>query len=119
MPERQRVLLIEDEPDAADLFRLALTASYEPDVARTAAEARRCLAGRRYDLVISDWRLPDGDGLEILNAAADAGMPTILMSGYLFQLVRPDQRHAYLMKPLRPSEFIQAVERILAAPAGS
>ena len=65
-----------------------------------------------YCLVIADLRLPDGDGLEIAEHAADLGAVTFIMSSYLFQLERGTaSRHELLMKPLRPSELVTAVQR--------
>lgn len=115
MPDKKRVLLVEDEPDVGQLLRVALAAEgYDVTLVRTAPEARRGMGSDRYDLVISDWRLPDGgDGMSIVNEAADQGIKTMLMSGYLFQLTEPDKRHDYLMKPMRPNELIAAVERLL------
>jgi DNA-binding NtrC family response regulator len=73
-----------------------------------------CLAVRPYTLVISDWRLPDGDGLLVAETAAQLGAKTFVMSGYLFQMPggRAD-RHETLMKPIRPSEMVDAVERAI------
>jgi len=58
--------------------------------------------------------MPDGDGTVIADAAADLGAATFVMSGYLFQMPggRAD-RHQTLMKPLRPSEIVAAVEQRL------
>ena len=78
----------------------------------TAAEATQRLIEHRYGLVIADWRLPDGDGTVIADAAAQLGAKTCVMSGYLFRM--PGGRselHETLMKPLRPSEIIAVVER--------
>jgi DNA-binding response OmpR family regulator len=76
------------------------------------AEAWRRLDAHSYALVIADWRLPDGDGMVIAEAAADLGANTFVMSGYLFQMPggRADN-HETLMKPIRPRELVEAVER--------
>ena len=114
----ERILLIEDEPDSADLLALGLrSAGYTVDVAETAALARTRLDGMRYALVIVDWRLPDGDGIEIADVAAATGAKTILTSGYVLQM--PAARvaaHEILMKPLRPRELLAAVERTIGGP---
>lgn len=79
---------------------------------QTIAEARARLGMLNYCLVIADLRLPDGDGLEIAEHAADLGAVTFIMSSYLFQLERGTaSRHELLMKPLRPSELVSAVQR--------
>ena len=110
---RKRVLLVEDEPDIHDILAMVLRGEgYQVDVAETVAEGMAFLDRWRYALVITDWRLPDGDGLRIADAAAGLDAKTIVMSGYLFQVPggRAD-RHETLMKPLRPREIVTAVER--------
>jgi DNA-binding response OmpR family regulator len=112
---RERILLVEDEADLRRLLTAVLTsAGYTLDIAGTAAQAQTRLAATRYDLVIADWRLPDGDGLEIADHAADLGAKTLVVSGYLFQIPADKRtRHEFLMKPIRPSELIAAVARCI------
>jgi DNA-binding response OmpR family regulator len=114
----KRMLLLEDEADIAELLALALDGEgYVVDLAATVAEARTRLDTLVYTLVIADLRLPDGDGLEIAERAADLGVATFIMSGYLFQLQRgAATRHELLMKPMRPSELIEAVRRSIGSP---
>ena len=109
----KRILLVEDETGISDFLTIALRGEgYEVDVAATVAEAWAHLDAHRYALVIADWRLPDGDGTVIADAAAQLGAKTCVMSGYLFRM--PGGRsdlHQTLMKPLRPSEILAVVER--------
>ncbi len=109
----KRILLVEDERPIHELLTHALRAEgYVVDVATTVAEAWRELDVHSYGLVIVDWRLPDGDGTVIADAAAQLGAKTCVMSGYLFRM--PGGRselHQTLMKPLRPSEILTVVER--------
>ena len=109
----RRILLLEDEPEIAEILALALDGEgYLVDLAATIAEARARLGMLNYCLVIADLRLPDGDGLEIAEHAVDLGAVTFIMSSYLFQLERGTaSRHELLMKPLRPSELVTAVQR--------
>ena len=109
----KRILLVEDEPLINELLANALAGEgYKVDLARTLNEAMSFLDRSRYELVIADWRLPDGDGLLVADTGSELGAKTFVMSGYLFQMPggRAD-RHETLMKPLRPSELIAAVER--------
>src|SRR3954454_18617108 len=110
MPAK-RILLVEDEREVANMLTLALrSGDYEVEFAHTAEQARACLSAGRYDLVITDWRLPDGDGLDVADTAGDNGTKTMLVSGYLFQMpAERAQRHEVLMKPLRAAELLQAV----------
>jgi DNA-binding response OmpR family regulator len=116
-----RILLVEDDDEVGQLLDVVLRSEgYAVDYARDAAQARKRMAADRYDLVLTDWRLPDGDGVDIADLAADAGVKTILMSGYLLQV--PADRIAgcgLLMKPIRPRELVEAIERVLGAAVGS
>lgn len=61
------VLVVDDEPDLRTLYELTLLREgYRVDVAGTLAEARAHLHERRFDAVITDMRLPDGHGMELL-----------------------------------------------------
>jgi two-component system response regulator PilR (NtrC family) len=112
MPET-RILLVEDEPITNQLLANVLRGEgYVVDAAMTAGEGMAFLDRRSYALVITDWRLPDGDGLVIADAAKQLGATTFVMSGYLFQM--PGGRadgHEALMKPIRPGELLLIVER--------
>jgi len=105
--------MLEVDEDVNELLVLVLrTAGYIVDLAINVAQANRRLAERGYGLVVADWRLPDGDGIEIADIAADLGAKTAILSGYALQM-SPEKsaRHEIWMKPMRPSELIAAVER--------
>jgi DNA-binding response OmpR family regulator len=111
----KRILLLEDDPEVAELLIAVLhDAGYIVDPARTVAQAESRLAERAYGLVIADWRLPDGDGLSFADRAADMGAKTAILSGYALQM-SPEKsaRHEIWMKPMRPSELVEAVERCI------
>jgi DNA-binding response OmpR family regulator len=113
----KRILLVEDEPEISAFLTIALRGEgYVVDVAGTASEAWAYLDAQRYALVIADWRLPDGDGSLIADSAAQLGAKTFLMSGYLFHMPggRAEQ-HQTLMKPIRPSEIVAAVQHSIGA----
>ena len=78
-PERlllPAVLLIEDDPDLGAMTREMLDADYRADWACTIGDANRHLAGARYDALIVDRRLPDGDGLELIRMLRGTGVTT-------------------------------------------
>lgn len=112
MPEK-RILLVEDEAEICEIVAVVLRGEgYHVDAAGTVAEAVNLLGRSVYGLVIADWRLPDGNGLLVANLGAQMGAKTILMTGFLFQIpVDRTDGHDTLMKPLRPREIVDAVER--------
>jgi DNA-binding response OmpR family regulator len=114
MRKEQSILLIEDEDVGVLLTHVLIEEGYPVDLATTAAEAWARLDAHEYALVIADWKLPDGDGMVILDAAAHLGAKTVAMSGYLFQMPggRADS-HETLMKPLRPTEIVDIVQRAI------
>jgi DNA-binding response OmpR family regulator len=116
-----RILLVEDDHDVGRLLDLVLRSEgYAVKLARTAAEARRSLGAAAYDLVLTDWRLPDGDGLDIAELALKRGSSVIAMSAYMLQMP-PERTAGYevLMKPIRPRELIEAIDRALGPAVGS
>ena len=63
------ILVVDDEPDLRTLYELTLLREgYRVETAGTLEEARTQLQERRFDAVITDMRLPDGLGLELLHA---------------------------------------------------
>jgi two-component system, NtrC family, response regulator PilR len=67
-----RVLILDDEPDLRELVGMTLGAMHlEVDAAATVAQARALLGKHRYQLCLTDMRLPDGDGLEVVREIAE------------------------------------------------
>ena len=63
----KRILVVDDEPDLRTLYELTLLREgFRVQAAGTVSEARQCLEEGPFDVVITDMRLPDGMGLELL-----------------------------------------------------
>ena len=76
MANSPRVLLVDDEPDLLDLMELTLVKmGLETDRATSVAEARAQLARNHYDLCLTDMRLTDGEGLEVVALANALPIP--------------------------------------------
>jgi two-component system response regulator PilR (NtrC family) len=71
-----RLLVVDDEPDQRTLYELTLVREgYDVQSAGSVEEAWSMLSGERFHLVITDMRMPDGSGLDLLRRLDDAGRP--------------------------------------------
>lgn len=81
--EPMRVLLVEDEPGHAELAIRAFegrAGDFVVAVAETVDAARTALHGATPpDLVIADWLLPDGEGLDLLRSEPARAMPPVVI----------------------------------------
>lgn len=81
----RRVLVVDDERDLADLLELTLIKmGLLVDKANGVTEARQLVATTEYDLCLTDMRMPDGDGLDVLKAVQAAGhdTPVAMITAY-------------------------------------
>ena len=110
-----RILLVEDERDVRLILEhVLIDAGYAVDTAETASGARELLDGGSYDVLLADARLPDGTGMDLCDAAAEMGIKSIIITGYAFTLpAGVADRYDVLLKPIRPTEIISAIERVL------
>ena len=79
------VLIVDDEPDLRTLYELSLLREgYRVEAAASVAEAEALLARQRFEVVITDMRLPDGLGLDLLQQIArqKRGERCIVMTAY-------------------------------------
>ena len=83
--EAKRVLVVDDEADIRELLDLTLARmGLQADCVGSLAEARRMLASQRYQLCLTDMRLPDGEGLELVRHIADtvADLPVAVITAH-------------------------------------
>ena len=84
---KPRILIVEDDPDQADLIRESLCAYYKDDSLDSivhVATANECLAQNlgRFDVVLTDYNLPDMEGLKLIAAIlARCDIPVIVVTG--------------------------------------
>ncbi len=81
----KHVLIVDDEADIRELLVLTLMRmGIEADTAATCEHAFARLAERNYDLCLTDMRLPDGDGLTVLQhiAAHHGNTPVAVITAY-------------------------------------
>jgi two-component system response regulator PilR (NtrC family) len=78
------VLVVDDEADLRELLSLTLVRlGLDVDTAESVSVARSRLEGRRYSLCLTDMRLPDGTGLDLVREVAQsAGPPIAVITAY-------------------------------------
>ncbi len=84
-PRTVDVLVVDDEEDIRELLELSLLRmGLGCDTAGSLQEARALLDARRYRLCLTDMRLPDGDGLSLVEyiQARHAGLPVAVISAF-------------------------------------
>ncbi len=118
--EGVQVLLVEDDPDCAEVLSEALRCGgCEVDVARNAAEVDLCLRRRTPDVVLMDGTLEDGDGLELtreLKQKALAKTPVLLTTGRTLPEVAARARAAGIARVLvKPIDLVVLLDAIEAA----
>src|SRR5512137_1549664 len=80
-----RALIVDDEPDIRELLAITLgRMQIGVDTAADYASAIRQLGGQRYALVLTDMRLPDGDGLDLVEwiQANRPGTPVAVITAH-------------------------------------
>jgi two-component system, NtrC family, response regulator PilR len=83
--EGKRVLVVDDEADIRELLDLTLARmGLLADCVGSLAEARRMLASQRYQLCLTDMRLPDGEGLDLVRHIAEtvADLPVAVITAH-------------------------------------
>jgi CheY-like chemotaxis protein len=125
-----RVLVVDDEEEIVNLFKLMLGAEIKNvniDVARNGHEALSIFKERRHDVIVMDLHMPVMDGHEAfiklteLCAADGIRMPGIVFcTGYIppegiRQAVSDNSHHRLLQKPITIQSLIDAVKERLPA----
>jgi two-component system response regulator PilR (NtrC family) len=84
-PRDRQVLVVDDEPDIRELLELTLTKMGLGVVSvGSMGEARERLRSARFDLCLTDMRLPDGEGLDLVRHIAGLGadLPVAVITAY-------------------------------------
>lgn len=110
----KKVLVVDDDPVVGKSFERVLSPKgYAVIAAASGAEALDKLARERYDVVFTDIRMPEMDGLEVAQRikAANPWLPVVIVTGYGSEASEMKARQIgvsrFLHKPLTP-ELIEA-----------
>jgi two-component system response regulator PilR (NtrC family) len=119
-----RILVVDDEPDLRTLYELTLLREgYRVETAESCAQALQCLNEQRFDVVITDMRLPDGLGLELIRQLRTDQRPercvVITAYGSADNAVESLKAGAfdYLTKPVDLKQFRAVIASAVQNPA--
>jgi len=118
-PPKHRLLIIDDDPGVLTLLARLLGDQYAITSCLSGRQALRFLAAESFDLIVTDLRLPDITGLDILNAAKSLpdAPEVIIITAYatLDTAVRATSNgaSAYIPKPFNPGYLRGTVSRAL------
>lgn len=112
------ILIVEDDLTFSTMLKTWLgKKGFEVETASTQAKARKQIGTRNFDLILSDLRLPDQDGLSLLSWLREQGnqIPFIIMTSYaeIQSAVRAMKEGAtdYISKPVQPDELLKKNQR--------
>lgn len=114
------VLIVDDEAGIRTALRINFSRNgWTVETASGVREAARLLENRDFQLVVSDMRMADGDGLEVMRSARQASPGTAVILLTAFGTV-PDAVHAmrsgafdYLSKPISFEQLEEAAARVM------
>lgn len=116
----KRVLIIEDDLAFGKMLQNFMTTKgFEVDHCMTGVSGRKLLQDNSYDLLISDLKLPDDSGMDILKFVKSLpnSIPTVLMTSYadVATAVEAIKQGAedYISKPFRPEELLMVVDQAI------
>jgi two-component system response regulator PilR (NtrC family) len=125
-PAAPRLLVVDDEPDLRTLYELTLMREgYEVESAGSVTEAWAMLSLQAYDLLITDMRLPDGSGMDLLARLEGAGRSerAIVITAYGSPENAVEALKAgaydYLTKPVDLRQFRAVVASALGRPGAA
>lgn len=118
-----KILIVEDNRAMADVIRFNVQrAGYDVTVARNGREGWDCVCSGQFDLVISDYQMPEMNGEELSRQIRQDSrfghLPVILLSAKGLELDIDRMRdelgiHDVVFKPFSPRELVKTIQRRL------
>lgn len=115
-----RILIVEDDSTFSQLLQGFLKKhGFEPSAANNLKNSLKLIQEERFDLLLLDYRLPDGTGLDVLTYAKEqyGHIPAVIMTSFndVRTAVKAMQSGAfdYITKPVNPEELLMIMKDAL------
>jgi DNA-binding NtrC family response regulator len=116
----QKILIVDDDPKILDVIASVLRdGGYTVDTAANGTKAIRSVDTESYDLVVTDLKMPEVDGMMVLKHVVDRSPDTmcIILTGYgtiegAVEAIKAGAFH-YITKPVKSAEIMAVVEKAL------
>lgn len=114
-----KILIIDDEPLIQEIIESYLS-PLQAQVTKFSniLDAKQLLNKESVDLIISDFHMPEGSGLDLINylRKQNNNTPIILMSGSIIQGCEALKFSAFIKKPVPPAELLNLVKKLTPNP---
>ena len=114
---KNRVLIVDDEPQIGKIFGLKLKlANYVVTTTTSGAEAIELIRTQTFDVVLLDVFMPDVTGLDVLEKVRTfSQIPVILFTARadIFEIAKRYGANDYISKPLNPDHLIEKIKNVI------
>lgn len=121
---KPRLLIVDDEPDMLDFLERALRRRFSITRLESAEAALDALEGDRFEVLVTDHKMPRVSGLDLLDRIAERypEVVKVLISGFAdtpdIEQARSSNRvHSYVVKPVDSERLLGAIDEAYAARA--
>lgn len=119
-PRKKKILVVDDEPDIVSTLLESLEAlGYYARGTNNGREALEALSYEAYDLVITDIRMPEKNGIDLLNDIKKQypNIPVVIITGYTLayppEQAKREGANGYIAKPFRINQIDDLLAKLL------
>ncbi len=116
--DKHRILVVDDELLIRDLlYDFFITQDWDITVAENGQKAIDCLKNRQFDIVLTDLKMPDIDGMDLTGRIRNlyGDLPVVIMTGYpSLDSALEALRHKvddYIIKPFNINQLFKVVKK--------
>ncbi|MCP4584145.1 MAG: response regulator [candidate division Zixibacteria bacterium] len=120
IPGRKKILVVDDEPDVVSTLIESLDAlGYQAIGAANGVEALEIIEKDSFDLVITDIRMPEKNGIDLLKDIKSKfpDLPVVIITGYTLayppEQAKKEGAEGYIPKPFRINQIDELLAKIL------